>query len=400
MHIALVSPAWPPGRVSNGIVTYVAGLQRGLVALGHRVSVITPQLSAAAASDDESGHVYQIPPERPKTISTRLERFLRPGTPSPDLYAQRLIRTVNALHEREPLDIIEMEETFGICGDLAAAVSIPVVAKLHGPAFLDLVGEARDTPFAVSRIETERVGLRRVQFITSPASSTLEAAVAEYRLHPKQMQVIFNPMEFDDRAGPWNAETCEPETLLFVGRFDQRKGGDVALLLLQALLKKRPQLRLVFIGPNRGWVTHDGRTVKFDDFAAQALTPAERERVRYLDQLPREQVFAWRQRATLTLVLSCWDNQPNTALEAMMQGCPVVALATGGVPEIIEHERTGLLAAAGNLNELAAQCLRVLDDSELRRRLGTHARECIRQRHAPDHIATETAAFYARCLAA
>jgi len=395
MHVALVSPAWPPSQFSNGIVTYVAGLQRGLMAQGHRVTILTPELGVG----DFGADVRLVPPPVSRSLASRLRGAWRRGGASEDTYAQRLVRAVGELHEHAPLDILEMEETFGVCGDVASALSMPVVAKLHGPAFLDLVGDARSTPFAHSRIDAERAGLRKVRFITSPAAHTLEATLVEYGLTPQQSEVIANPMEFDDQAGVWSAACSEPATILFVGRFDKRKGGDLALLLLKTLLPQRPDTRLVFIGPNYGWPGEAGKTVKFADFAAACLTPSEREQVVYLDQMPRSDVFAWRQRATLTLVLSRWDNQPNTALEAMMQGCPVVAVAAGGVPEIIEAGRTGLLAKPGDLGELAAQCLRIIDEPQFGGRLGTNARNDVRARHAPDLIAKQTAAFYQRCLA-
>ena len=50
---------------------------------------------------------------------------------------------------------------------------------------------------------------------------------------------------------------------------------------------------------------------------------------------------------------SRWEGLPILALEAMWLGIPLVSTAVGGMPEIIEHRRTGLLAADGNADELA-----------------------------------------------
>ncbi len=78
--------------------------------------------------------------------------------------------------------------------------------------------------------------------------------------------------------------------------------------------------------------------------------------------------------ADLFVIPSLEDNQPNTALEAMACGTPVVGFATGGIPELVEHGRTGLLAAPGDVSDLARAIERFLDDEQLRATMARAAR--------------------------
>ncbi|MGH3003701.1 MAG: glycosyltransferase, partial [Gaiellaceae bacterium] len=72
------------------------------------------------------------------------------------------------------------------------------------------------------------------------------------------------------------------------------------------------------------------------------------------------------------------DAFPLASLEAMQAGLPVIAAAVGGVPEQIEHLKTGVLVAPEEPAELAGWILRLHDDPDLRARLGRAASERVR----------------------
>ena len=85
------------------------------------------------------------------------------------------------------------------------------------------------------------------------------------------------------------------------------------------------------------------------------------------------------------------DTFPNTILEALACGTPVVATAVGGIPEQLEEERTGFLVPAGDAQALAERLTRLLSDDHLRQRMGMCALEAARsrfdlQRQASDYL--------------
>ena len=73
------------------------------------------------------------------------------------------------------------------------------------------------------------------------------------------------------------------------------------------------------------------------------------------------------------------DNLPNTIIEAMAVGTPVVAYAAGGIPEIVDHEVNGLVVPVGQVAGLAAGMLRMCTDGAWRRGCGQRAREKVEQ---------------------
>ena len=86
--------------------------------------------------------------------------------------------------------------------------------------------------------------------------------------------------------------------------------------------------------------------------------------------------------------------------EAMAMQKPVIACATGGVPEIITHGVDGRLVEERSPEAVAAEVASLIDDPEHRRRLGERARQTIRRRFTPRLQCTEVARRYADLVAA
>jgi glycosyltransferase involved in cell wall biosynthesis len=93
-----------------------------------------------------------------------------------------------------------------------------------------------------------------------------------------------------------------------------------------------------------------------------------------------------------------WEGLPLVILEAMSSGKPVVATAVDGIPEIVEHERTGLLVAHENDTQLAAHLLTLLNDQALADRLGAAGRELVRARFTLERFAANMTDVYAQLL--
>jgi glycosyltransferase involved in cell wall biosynthesis len=395
LHIALWSPAWPLAQYQNGIVTYVHWMRPALEALGHRVSIFTSELGAGVA--DRDVHLARQHPW--KTVA----RLLTPKKPSwedgvfefSQLMASKLLR----VHRKNPIDVVEMEESFGWNAEVSRRAGIPVVVRLHGPSFLTFTEEALTTDFAQRRIAREGEALRQAQMIVSPSRKALLQTIERYQLSSPEMHHIVNPLTMDEDTPLWRLGDCDRESILFVGRFDLLKGADVVLQAFRSALRQRPQLRLIFVGPDRGLSIATGKVVSFEQYREE-LFPAElRDRVQYLGSMANRDVVQLRTRCMVTVVSSRFEMAPYTLVEAMFQGCPVVCTDAGGCPEIVTHEVTGRLARSGNPESFAAEILAVINDPAGAERLGQAARRYVLERHAPSAVATASVRLYRRLLA-
>ena len=102
--------------------------------------------------------------------------------------------------------------------------------------------------------------------------------------------------------------------------------------------------------------------------------------------------------ADVFVLPSLEDNFPNTMIEAMACGTPVVGFAAGGIPDAVHDGVTGLLAPTGDGVALAVQVRRVLEHDALQRSLGWEARYLVEQEYNVHLHARRYAALYEQML--
>jgi glycosyltransferase involved in cell wall biosynthesis len=93
------------------------------------------------------------------------------------------------------------------------------------------------------------------------------------------------------------------------------------------------------------------------------------------------------------------DTFPNTILEALACGTPVVATAVGGIPEQVDEGRTGFLVWPGDSGAMADRVVQLLTNEGLRRYMGARAAATARERFDLDQFADRYLAWYAHILA-
>jgi glycosyltransferase involved in cell wall biosynthesis len=393
MHVALFTPAWPVGVVANGIVTYVSALRAELLKQGHRVSLFSPAVACSAAD------VHRVAASATERVFGALAARLQRRRSSVFDFGRTIAASIERVHARDPIDVIEIEESFGWVGDVASMCAAPVVCKLHGPAFLTLVPEELATEFGREKVRREGDALARVHSVVAPSRYTLRETLLHYRINPTVAEHVVNPLDGGTGVPLWDPARCDREIVLFVGRFEKVKGGDLAVLAFQRLLSQRPGLRLVFVGPDPGLLQADGRLLHLRDYIASLGDSALAAAVDYKGPLDLRAVAELRPRAAVVVVPSRRESQGYTALEAMMQACPVVCSDSSGLAEIVEHGVTGLKARPEDPEDLAMQMLRILDDPALACSLGRAGREYVLRRHAPPIVVAQLLDVYRRAIA-
>jgi len=404
LSIAYFTPGWPPQTFPNGIVTYVASMVEGMHQLCHQAHILTPYLEPATDLAFHSQDVLQLSSRRSDEVMGRLfdTLFARvlPELAFRTSFVRGLCRGISNLTTRTELDLLEIEESFGIAGSLRDRLSIPIVVRLHGPWFINgkVMGFSEDASF-LRRVQLEGEAIANAFAITAPSRDVLEQTRRYYNLPLEQAVVIPCPVASTPKAQRWRSQDCEPDMIAFIGRFDRHKGGDLIIDAFAQVLREFPNTRLIFAGPDRGCIDDHGRVWHFEEYVHDRLPGAlEAGQIEWLGHQPPSVLRELRRRAQITVVASRYDNFPYTAIEALSLGCPIVGACVGGIPEIITDEVSGLLFQAGNAEALAAQLSRLLRNPNLAAQLGHQAGEECAKRFAPEVVAQQSVDFYQTTL--
>jgi glycosyltransferase involved in cell wall biosynthesis len=401
LSIGYFSPCWTSTPPPNGIVTYVGTVVQALEAMGHRVTI----LALGEAEETPGRTVYDI--EQARAAQTKLSRVvdgllyrIAPESTQRHMARRFVSSMVRRAVAEAGIQILEIEETFGTARWVCQAAAIPVCVRLHGPWFLN--GTALGVPENAAfhrRIRDEGRAIQTAAAITAPSRDILEQTQRFYGIDLPAAEAIPNPTSPVPAADRWRPQDCESNQVLFVGRFDRHKGGDLIIEAFKLVVREIPDARLRFVGPDRGCVASDGQTWHIEDFIRDRIPGAlDTGRVEWLGQQPPAVLAGLRRSGAVTVICSRYENFPYTVLESMATGCPTVAADVGGIPELVQDGVHGLLHRPGDPADIAAKIIELLKDPVRAAELGRQAALTCEQRFYPEVVVRRLIDFYRRVL--
>jgi glycosyltransferase involved in cell wall biosynthesis len=373
MRVLQVADHFPP--YEGGLGGQAQRIAQRLRERGHPVAVIT--VAASGSEAIESG----IPIRRVRLTLDRLPHVYQEGSPPfhppwPDPEFRRALTQLVTDFEPDVLHV----HGWSVFSAASLTRTVPIVCTLHdyglvcpkksllshgrvcrtgrGIACVACDSDAQPTPRRVSLAGAlsvmSRLPRRRVA-AWMPVSQYVADRHVQGGLDPSRVVVVPPVIDAhrDDLRSPGQTEPY----ILYVGPGPEgaHKGRSVLLAAIDQLTDM--DHKVVLVGgrePIAGARIDDRGYLRGDDLAA-----------------------AFRD-ASFAVVPSIWpDPCPAVAVEAMGWGRPVVASATGGLPDIVEQGVTGLLVPPGDVEALATAIQRLSSDSALREGLGERARSSV-----------------------
>lgn len=264
-----------------------------------------------------------------------------------------------------------------------------VLETCHGPEVWRM-GKGLRGRFWVDR----QVG-RLVDMYIAVSHAAARHLVATKGVPKSKIRVIHNgrdlgrfaPADPDRRAATRAALGLgDAPAILTLARLDDQKGHRHLIDALAILAPRRPNLITLLAG--------EGPLE--DALRAQCAAIGLGERVRFLGY--RRDVPELLEAADLVVLPSLYEGLPLVAIETLAARRPIVATEVDGTPEVVIHERTGLLAPPANPVALAAAIERLLDDPALASRLASEGCRFVQENFALRRQIEQTAALYSELI--
>lgn len=255
---------------------------------------------------------------------------------------------------------------------LARRLGVPLLTTFHGFDATMTDEHARRSFYRHRAYLKSRERLQREGRLFLAVSGYIKGRLVEAGFPPEKIVVHYNGV--DTRLFRPDAGTEREPVVLFVGRLVEKKGCEYLVRAMARVQEAVPEAELVVIGtgPLRPGL---------EDLAAKIL-----RRHRFVGTLPPGEVRAWMGRASVLSVPSVTASTGDAEgfglvfAEAQATGLPVASFVGGPIPEVVAHGETGFLAPERDWKELAGYITKILEDEDLRRRMGEKGVERAREK--------------------
>ncbi len=369
-----------PDVVVGGSERYIADLTRALHADGHEVHWFALADSASTSSTRSGKRVF-----RPGTAK-RWISILRRVAFYPNLYRE----LADCLAAVQP-DVVHLHNNYRYPFTILAATrGHRVVQTVHDYCAIYPTANCSREPSCAGRsvlaalshgcmtwrlLATEAGLLYGRRFLDRRFVSAFIAPSRNLAMHLERMghaNVIHVPnLRSLPRAEP--TPVPDAQVVLYVGSLIEHKGVGTLLAAFARIANEVPNAAL--------WLVGDGPNAK--ELKATAAKSGS-GRVRFLGQRSPDELACIYPQARVVAIPSLWlENAPLVAIEAAAYGRAVIASRVGGLPELVEDSRTGLLFDRGDTGGLAAGLRLLLSDQTLAGELGAAAYERLAEHRSP-----------------
>jgi len=255
----------------------------------------------------------------------------------------------------------------------------PLVITIHDARHHPGDKESRKTPQTIMDL-----GYHRADQVIVHGNQLKQVVVHRLRIPSEIVHVI-------PQLGLWHAAARsqveeEDHLILFFGRIWEYKGLEYLIRAEPLITAQVPDARIIIAGRGEDFSRYRDMMVHPEHFVFHN---------EYISDDQRAKLFG---RASIVVLPYTDASQSGVIPIAYAFGKPVVATKVGGLPEMVDHGRTGYLVPPCDERALADAIVRLLRDRELRRQLGSNGKRKMDSQCSPDVVAQQTLAAYRRAI--
>ena len=278
------------------------------------------------------------------------------------------------------IDLIHIHSASGtsyFCKSLfmisAKLIHKKVILHIHGGAFYDFYNKC---PAAAQWYLRKTMNLADVVITLSDEWSKKFGTIID----PFKLKVIPNPVQVPDELMP-KPTNGRRKKILFMGNIVEKKGVYDLVTVAERLTNRIKNIKFILVGsgdiePLRALIESKGLSEYFE------LPGWTRDKEPYYKE------------ADIFVLPSYVEALPMVILEAASYGLPIIATTVGAIPEIIESEKSGFLLEPGYVDGFTEKLEMLLQDDQMRRKIGQSARQQILSQCAKGKIMSQLEHLY------
>jgi glycosyltransferase involved in cell wall biosynthesis len=296
-------------------------------------------------------------------ILTRLHMF-----PEMETYSFRAFFALKKILKEKRYDIIHDIQSLGWATVPMKGYGIPIVTTVHHPLTkdreADLMGNFglwdKTTTILFYPLVMQSFVIKRLDRVITSFREGITELNKAFGVKPEKVSVVYNGMDVDLFQN--TGEPREENALLFVGNTEDSKKGLIYLFEAMTMLPENVTLTIVDDGPPKKMTAAD-MINKFN------LS----HRVKFTGKLSYEALVSLYSRKTILVMSSLFEGFGLPAVEAMACKTPVVVTTAGSLKEVVTED-CGILVPPKDPIALKDAILKLLSDSELRKKMGENGR--------------------------
>jgi len=265
-----------------------------------------------------------------------------------------------------------------------------VVHTIHGLAFHPYQSRWLNKFY----IAIEKAAAARTDFFISVADAMTAQAIAAGIGYPQQFTTAYSAIEEDDFLSPISEErkrqfrqkygiTEDAIVLVTIARLFMLKGHDFIIESAKTLSKQFDNALWLFVG--------DGNLSEF--YKKQVYGLGLAHRIKFTGLLPPSQIPLAIQSSDILVHCSLREGLSRTLPQAMLCAKPAVSFDIDGAREVV-NETTGRLIEPKNVEQLTKACAELIEDKELRDKLGKAGRDSVKEKFAPQTMVDTIESVY------